>query len=416
MRMTITPSASSQMSLRRRVLHEELRSIDGDRLPLEETLKAVAIPPVVYAKCPRVEHFLARYTGRANDVVSDVLQLPEAFVSELMRFGAVYSCPVVPDTAPSNAAALTDASQTELQQIRSEAVERVGRHPSFRQPRRIQQNDVLHQHDYCRVHVHPKRFPAFYRHDWHPRLILENAHCVVVNKPPGCQVPPRVDNQLECLVGWIQRLCHLDQPLKPVHRLDTGTEGLVVLAKTREFARWFQELLLGKGGAIEKRYRALVSHPPPLGEWKHYIEENHRVPGQPRISRVFSKPTPGAARATMHLHQCRCIALGREAEEKWKTTEAHEIDIELITGRTHQIRAQLSHEGYPLLGDGLYGEADASSVSELESRDAYIGLQASRLTLRHPDIEMYFAAAAAADQSITFDAGRAWWHRRESET
>lgn len=378
---------------------EHLRSVDGRRVSLEETLKAVAIPPVAYDKVPRVEHFIAGFTGPVNRVVSQALELPEAFVDELIRFGAVYSCPVIPDTAPST------ASSEELAQIRDESVRRVGKHPGLRQPRRVSAQDVVHRYAYCRVHVHPKRFPAYYRHDWSQRVVYENAHCVVVNKPPGCQVPPRVDNVLECLTRWIQDLLELEMELKPVHRLDTGTEGLVVLAKTTEFARYFQRLL--NSGGVEKRYRALTLEKPQNKTLRHWIEANHHTRGCPRRSLISETPSRRGAYAELEIVKTRKMRLSEEAQRHWSVTEAFESTIDLKTGRTHQIRVQLAFEGFPLLGDGLYGSLSTQEAESFGSEDGCLGLQATSLRFNDSCLHVYFEDAESG--TLSLNAGDPWW-------
>lgn len=140
---------------------------------------------------------------------------------------------------------------------------------------------------YFRVHVHPKRFPAAHEippAEWASRIVHDGEGFVVVNKPAGLQVPPTVDNVRESLLAKVEEVsardsgsegtsevccddgcllgsgaecrAHLVPPccsvlcvcscqvlglelgvLSPPHRLDAGTEGLVVLAKTTEFTR-----------------------------------------------------------------------------------------------------------------------------------------------------------------------------------
>ncbi len=166
-------------------------------------------------------------------------------------------------------------------------------------PRRVLE-DAPSSGGYFRVHVHPKRFPAAHGlsgAEWASRVVHDGAQFVVVNKPPGLQVPPTVDNVRESLLAKVEEasvlvcvfLCvcvcvcacvcvcvcvclqkqgadtillilvsspsavcwstlrgviHTKQVLglelgvlAPPHRLDSGTEGLVVLAKTPEFSR-----------------------------------------------------------------------------------------------------------------------------------------------------------------------------------
>jgi hypothetical protein len=80
-----------------------LPSLGGDSLPpltLAETLQAVAVPPIGRNLGPRVEHVLVAAAGLLSEAVASALQLPQSFVLELIRFGAVHYCPVVPQPSP----------------------------------------------------------------------------------------------------------------------------------------------------------------------------------------------------------------------------------------------------------------------------------------------------------------------------
>lgn len=163
-----------------------VRSAAGVISEQEKTFLTVTVPPTEVDVPPRVEHIISHKEARVSEVVSECLELPEWFVKELIRFGAVYSCPVHP--LPPDSMSPTLEQLERLKRIRRESMKTFGRHANHQQPRRLTSDCVITQNSYVRVHVHPKRFPAFYRYNWSERIIWDGQGCVVVNKPPGCQV------------------------------------------------------------------------------------------------------------------------------------------------------------------------------------------------------------------------------------
>ena len=196
--------------------------------------------------------------------------------------------------------------------------------------------------------------------------------------------------------------------LKPTHRLDEGTEGLVVVARTAAFASYFQSLMkLNKPEelVISKQYRCLSVGAPPLGKLEHRLHIGCRFRGSPKYSAVLRgsghSPTGVPEQAAADCHACSLEVLDvrplaahelsqdardalMEAAEHGKARDAtaqaaavaaaaaaaadrrcgggddgvlcFESTIQLFTGRTHQIRAQLTSTGCPLVGDALYGQ------------------------------------------------------------
>jgi 23S rRNA-/tRNA-specific pseudouridylate synthase len=104
-----------------------------------------------------------------------------------------------------------------------------------------------------------------------------------------------VDNLLESVVCCTATALGLPpDALLNTHRLDAGTSGVVVLAKTSSFAAWFNLLLKNKPQNVEKIYRCLTDRPPPLGSMVHYATMRVRADGEPAHTRM-RRPAAAAA-------------------------------------------------------------------------------------------------------------------------
>ena len=133
--------------------------------------------------------------------------------------------------------------------------------------------------------------------------------------------------------------------LHVTHRLDVPVEGCLVFAKSKEAQARFNKALLKN--KIEKKYRALVTSFISPGTLIHYIQKNKSVP---KI--LTDAPKPGLLHCELEILTC----------EPFRND--FEVTLRLITGRTHQIRAQVSAVGASILGDTMYGGPESKGYSE----------------------------------------------------
>ncbi len=170
-------------------------------------------------------------------------------------------------------------------------------------------------------------------------VLRETPHWLTVNKPAGLVVEPE-PNQISVLelVATQHGPFHVGGHATPgvVHRLDKETSGCLLFAKTDDGQR---ELELGfEHKTIEKIYWALVlGSPPPDGACDTPYA---RDPANPR---KYTTTVPSPRRARLRFRTLETFA------------DAALVEIALDTGRTHQIRVQLSELGYPVLMDPIYG-------------------------------------------------------------
>ena len=197
-------------------------------------------------------------------------------------------------------------------------------------------------------------------------VLYEDNHIIVVNKAAGelVQADPTGDYPLvEMVRDYIRETCH-----KPgnvfvgsPHRLDRPTWGLVVMTRTTKGLVRMTELFRER--RIHKTYWAIVCNRPPHdeGELTHYLvnmKPNNKTYAYPT-------PRPSAAKAVLRY---RLLASG----ERY-----HLLEVDLLTGRKHQIRTQLAVTGCPIKGDLKYGAPRSNG-------DGSISLQAHRIQFEHP--------------------------------
>ncbi len=158
-----------------------------------------------------------------------------------------------------------------------------------------------------------------------------------------------------------------DAPFTPClcHRLDTGTSGLLIVAKTAPSKQFLEHLIRTR--ALDKEYLCVTfGHPPqPRAELRGYLAKDSAK----GLVRVFQNPAPGAQEIVTRyemLSSSGPLALLR---------------VQLVTGRTHQIRAHLASIGCPILGDGKYGNGEANRARKMK----YQALCAQRLIF--PEIQ-----------------------------
>lgn len=203
----------------------------------------------------------------------------------------------------------------------------------YQDRRRVTADRDLSLGQYIRVHFDPKRFPVG-GIDWLKTIVHHDEEFVVANKPSGIPVHPTVDNERENVAH--QLAAALGIPLYVTQRLDVAVGGLIVFAKTPEFQREFNRLLVER--KVKKLYRALVTSAPAVGRHIHYMEPTER------------SPKTVVAEAQANWLECALRVVNVTA-----AGSSFEVEIDLETGRTHQIRAQLSAMGCPIIGDKLYG-------------------------------------------------------------
>lgn len=188
-----------------------------------------------------------------------------------------------------------------------------------------------------RVHTRRKKFLSDVR--LRDLIVEETPDFLVLDKPAGLPTHPTLDNYLENAKSGLER--ELEIPIYTTHRLDIPTQGLLIFAKTPDAQRSFnRQFALGR---VEKIYRALNPREVPLGLHTHYMDPNSRVP----------KVLVASETAGWWKCQLEVLKLGTCPSGHW-----HEI--KLLTGKTHQIRAQMAFLGAPILGDNVYAGESAT--------------------------------------------------------
>jgi 23S rRNA pseudouridine1911/1915/1917 synthase len=197
-------------------------------------------------------------------------------------------------------------------------------------------------------------------------ILYEDNHLIAVNKRVGeiVQGDSSGDMPLSAVVaGFIA-----ERDMKPgnafvgvTHRLDRPVSGIVIFAKTSKALSRMNELF--RSGNVEKKYWAIVAQKPEeaYGELKHYLTRNEKL----NRSYAYDKPVEGSKEARLIY---RYLSSGQRY---------HLLEIQLLTGRHHQIRCQLSMIGSPIKGDLKYGAPRSNP-------DGGISLHSRSVRFTHP--------------------------------
>lgn len=198
------------------------------------------------------------------------------------------------------------------------------------------------------------------------RVLFEDEAIVVVDKPAPLPVHASGRYNRNTL-QWILREVYAPQKLRPVHRLDANTTGVLVLARTRQFARPLVEQLAA--GTLEKVYLARIVGTPP-----EYVFECDAPIGNEQTTLGGREIDETGLAARTEFRVLRRYCDGTTLLEALPTT-----------GRTNQIRLHLAHLGWPICGDQAYlGAGQIGGTQTHAVGDPPLCLHARRITFAHP--------------------------------
>ena len=229
------------------------------------------------------------------------------------------------------------------------------------------------------------------------RVVFEDEHLLVVDKPAGLVVHPAAGNRDGTLVNALLHHCGaslsgIGGVARPgiVHRIDKDTSGLLVVAKTDVAHEGLAKQFAAH--SIERRYLAIVSGVPKLAQG------------------MIDAPL---ARSSANRKKIAIVEGGRgkRAVTHWRRLsvlrDAALVECRLETGRTHQVRVHMASIGHPLLGDPVYGRAGKTHRKLLDGMHFHRqALHAAELGFIHPVTKhrLSFASAMPTDMQDLFNA------------
>ena len=207
-------------------------------------------------------------------------------------------------------------------------------------------------------------------------ILYEDKNVIAFVKPAGLLSQKADGTNEDSVLEYLDAYFNGKSKAYPVHRLDRTTGGVMVVAKNPRAAAALSTLASGDG--MKKEYLAAVHGTPTGGRLEDMLYFDRRK----NKSFVVKSDRRGVKRAVLEyetLSSCDGYSI---------------VKIRLMTGRTHQIRVQMSHAGHPLLGDGKYGGRDNKCSCPLWSH---------RITFDHTLLEETSLGGSAFSKSLSAD-------------
>ena len=209
-------------------------------------------------------------------------------------------------------------------------------------------------------------------YDWEGLLAVDKPAGVLSHpNPPGGPVSKRPKRSaFEGAYDFDERCFKTPEgPVWLIHRLDQGTSGVLLAARSKEAARESRRLF--EEGEIQKSYLVLViSHlKPPRGFWNDCLATRRF---KNKVQSCVMPHGPVNARLSYRVRRI------------YPQTSLSLIDVSLLTGKTHQIRVQCAHRGYPVAGDDVYGDFRLNRRLRREFRIDRLFLHAQAVEMKHP--------------------------------
>lgn len=196
-------------------------------------------------------------------------------------------------------------------------------------------------------------------------LIHRDASAIVLNKLPGLatQGGTKTEQHVDGLLDALK----FDAPVRPklVHRLDKDTSGALLVARTPRAAAYFAKSFSNR--SARKTYWAIIVGVPDIA--------------QGEIDLPLAKQ-PGSGGEKMHVHDSGLASKTRYRVIERAGNSAAWVELQPLTGRTHQLRVHMAAIGHPIVGDGKYGGKGAFLTGSISRK---MHLHSRRLRIDHPD-------------------------------